>query len=608
MAWTMVLAASLLMPATIRLAASTFPAVTIVAPHMAPLVAEAPPPSPTVTDTTVDTQTIAEPARTPIDWRKPALLAYIAISALLIARLTAGLALSWRITRSASPIHQGWTNGFDVRISPRIAAPATFGSVILLPPGHVAWAPAKRAAVLAHEGAHVLRRDSVVQIAAGAHKAIFWFNPLSWWLQRHLSLLAEAASDDAAIARLDNRIGYAEILLDVSRSGQRLPGAMAMARAATVAARIERILSETTATIGISRRGRLLMLATILPLAAAVAEPLSATAPSATNGDTALANGRTPHQRITIDPKLLDADEGIYEDMSSGSVMVVTRDGDHLLTGRMGMPRVAEYPYSDHDFFLTVAAEQNSFIADRSGHVDRVVHYRNGLATTLDRITPAEASALQADYERRHAEELKPHVPVAVDPAVLDRYVGYYRLTPAFLLSVTRDGDQLYAQGTGRNKVPVFAYNDHEFFYTVVAAQLTFVPASHGAVPALILHQDGRDRRADRVSADVAERLQLRLDEERQPHTPTTVAEQRLGDYAGRYASSTTTMIIRRENDHLLAQVAGFNEYSIYAYTDHDFFATTLPAQVSFVRDPAGKTTGLIRHEHGEDQTLIRID
>ena len=56
-------------------------------------------------------------------------------------------------------------------------------------------------------------------------------------------------------------------------------------------------------------------------------------------------DGRAPHQRIVVDPKLLEADEGFYEDMATGSVMTVTRDGDHLLTGRTGMLQVAEYPY-----------------------------------------------------------------------------------------------------------------------------------------------------------------------------------------------------------------------------------------------------------------------
>jgi hypothetical protein len=383
---------------------------------------------------------------------------------------------------------------------------------------------------------------------------------------------------------------------------------MAMARPVTVATRIERILSETTATMGISGRSRLLMMVGILPLAIAVAEPLSTTTAVSNADEVGFADGRAPHQRIIIDPKLLEADEGFYEDMASGSVMIVTRDGDHLLTGRIGTPRVAEYPYSEHDFFLTVSAEQNTFVADRSGKVDRVIHCKNDLATTLERITPARASELKADYERHIAEELKPHVPVPIVPSMLDRDVGYYALTPTYIFSVTRVGDQLYVQGTGRKTLPVFPYNDHEFFYTAAAAQLTFLAMADGPATALILHQDGRDRRAERVGADVAQQLQQRLDDERQPHMPTPIAAHMLDDYARRYADSAITMIIRRERDHLSAQVAGYSEYAIFAYTEHDFFATTLPAQISFVKDATGKVKGLMRHEHGEDQTLTRVD
>jgi hypothetical protein len=67
-------------------------------------------------------------------------------------------------------------------------------------------------------------------------------------------------------------------------------------------------------------------------------------------------------------------------------------------------------------------------------------------------------------------------------------------------------------------------------------------------------------------------------------------------------------MIIRQEQDHLSAQVMGYNEYSVYPYTASDFFATTLAAQVSFVKDTTGKVVSLVRHEHGQDQTLNRID
>jgi beta-lactamase regulating signal transducer with metallopeptidase domain len=619
--WTVVLGASLLMPVATRLAAVALPRITLSVPRTAPAESfaaviqpeylQSPAPAATPADTAGPPKPFVLPSpAVPPGWHAFAMVFYVVVMAALVARLVVGLALSWRITRSARPVRESWVGTYDVRTSQRIVTPATFGSVILLPPDHATWSPAKRSAVVAHEGAHVGRRDFAVQLAASVNRAIFWFTPLSWWLHRRLSALAEAASDDAAIIVLNDRIGYAEILLDVATRGRALPSGVAMARHATVGARIERILNETTATLGIGWRSRTLMIVGIIPLIVAVAGPLSLSEKTtvAPHSIVALMDPRAPHQRIIIDSQLLEADVGFFEDKATGSVMIVSRDGDHLLTGRIGTPRLAEYPYSEHDFFLTTSAEQNTFIADRNGKVDRVIHCQNGLETTLERITPVRASQLQAAYDRHITEELRPHTQLPITSDVLDKAVGFYALTSTYIFSITREGDQLFVQGTGQKKYPVFPYSDHDFFYTSAAAQLTFVSADGGQATMLILHQDGRDRTAQRVDAAMAQRLQQRLEDERRPHEPMAIAAPLLDLYAGRYAGSAATMIIRRERDHLSAQQVGYNDYPIYPFSDHDFFATTLPAQISFVRDDAGKITGLVRHEHGEDQILSRID
>lgn len=87
---------------------------------------------------------------------------------------------------------------------------------------------------------------------------------------------------------------------------------------------------------------------------------------------------------------------------------------------------------------------------------------------------------------------------IAVDPAVLATYTGVYAMTPAFLLTVTLEGEQLYVQATGQAKIPVFAASSTEFFYKVVDARITFVVESDGTVPQLFLHQNGLDMPARR--------------------------------------------------------------------------------------------------------------
>jgi beta-lactamase regulating signal transducer with metallopeptidase domain len=73
---------------------------------------------------------------------------------------------------------------------------------------------------LAHEGEHVRRRDPLFQWLALLNRAIFWFHPLAWWLERKLSGLAEEACDTAVIARGYDPREYSEYLLDLARSVQ----------------------------------------------------------------------------------------------------------------------------------------------------------------------------------------------------------------------------------------------------------------------------------------------------------------------------------------------------------------------------------------------------
>jgi serine-type D-Ala-D-Ala carboxypeptidase/endopeptidase len=82
---------------------------------------------------------------------------------------------------------------------------------------------------------------------------------------------------------------------------------------------------------------------------------------------------------------------------------------------------------------------------------------------------------------------------VEVDSAVLEKYVGEYKLAPFFAITVTLEDGQLMAQATGQDKFPIFAESETEFFYRVVDAQLTFEVDADGKATKLILHQNGAD-------------------------------------------------------------------------------------------------------------------
>ena len=78
-----------------------------------------------------------------------------------------------------------------------------------------------------------------------------------------------------------------------------------------------------------------------------------------------------------------------------------------------------------------------------------------------------------------------------VDPTVLDKYVGRYQITPALILSVTREGDHFYGQATGQSKVELYAEGEKEFFLSTTEISLTFQTDSQGHATGLILHKNG---------------------------------------------------------------------------------------------------------------------
>ena len=177
-----------------------------------------------------------------LNWLALATIVYALVAGLLLSRLAVGLYLTWRLARAAKPMRAPWTADWSVRVSSVIAGPVTFGSTILLPPQCFDWDVRKRQAVLAHEGAHVANRDFYLLLLASLNRSVFWFSPFAWWHLTRLAELAEIISDATALEVVEDRLSYAEILLDLVQHVRRAPAGIEMARACTVRSRVERIL------------------------------------------------------------------------------------------------------------------------------------------------------------------------------------------------------------------------------------------------------------------------------------------------------------------------------------------------------------------------------
>jgi beta-lactamase regulating signal transducer with metallopeptidase domain len=215
--WTVVMLAMLVLPLAIAFA----PDVALQIPNASGAIANPPAAgdaalAPVEPATGVATQ--AAPTA-PWNWRAWLIAVYFSGAAVLLARLAIGTVRVRSLAREATVVD-------GVLTSARIATPFTFGWAapkILLPEGWQRWSATQLAIVLDHERTHVARRDPLVQWLALLNRAVFWFHPLAWWLERHLATLAEEACDAEVLARGHNAADYSQQLLALARLAARRP-------------------------------------------------------------------------------------------------------------------------------------------------------------------------------------------------------------------------------------------------------------------------------------------------------------------------------------------------------------------------------------------------
>ena len=202
----------------------------------------------------------AAPAPEPTIWDDPTplvILAYLGGLAMVGSRLLAGLWLLRRWTRASEPVTcPEWLAAFErvrwlvpnaesvrLLVSPDIHSPLSWGwrrPVILIDPDTLDQ-PEDAEAILAHEAAHVARRDWPALMLSRLAATLFWFNPLVWALEREVVQQAEEAADCEAAARVEPA-RYAETLLNWAQANNMVPANSIAPSARALGRRVRAIL------------------------------------------------------------------------------------------------------------------------------------------------------------------------------------------------------------------------------------------------------------------------------------------------------------------------------------------------------------------------------
>ncbi len=279
--------------------------------------------------------------------------------------LGTGLLLLWlgvcqwhlsRLCRQAQPITSGPAAAMLAALTPRpprllchpsVQSPFLAGlrhPALFLPAAYEAkFSPTALRAILAHELAHLARRDTAWTLAARLLSALLWPQPLLWVLCRRLEQIGEEACDQAVLAHDCPPRAYADCLLTLAERHplprrERALGAGVAPFRSSLGQRIGRILDKGTHAMStVSTRLRLTIAA--LTIAAALggaflvsSAPAQVSAASAQTGKPSL-----------IGTWLCTHDDG------TGIVMIFSTDGRFEEIGPWpGESRVVGHSYGSN--------------------------------------------------------------------------------------------------------------------------------------------------------------------------------------------------------------------------------------------------------------------
>ena len=108
-----------------------------------------------------------------------------------------------------------------LKVSSEISTPMTWGVIqplILLPVQVLNLPTGKLQTILKHELVHIERRDYLIHLLSLIAIALYWFNPLVWFLKTRQVLEREKACDEQLIKSGIPAISYAEQLVDFTRN------------------------------------------------------------------------------------------------------------------------------------------------------------------------------------------------------------------------------------------------------------------------------------------------------------------------------------------------------------------------------------------------------
>lgn len=176
---------------------------------------------------------------------------------------------------------------------------------------------------------------------------------------------------------------------------------------------------------------------------------------------------------ITLNNDKLKKWAGAYE-FPDGAIRHITVEKDKIYSQREGGAKLEIYPMSESKFIFEEGDITYNFNKKDGKKQAEFITDESVIGNEIDKAPPAE------------------QLEITLAPDVLKQYIGKYELQPGFVIEITVNGNQIFAQATGQPQFEIFAENEDNFFLKVVEAKLIFSKDDDGNVYMATLHQGGQ--------------------------------------------------------------------------------------------------------------------
>lgn len=182
-------------------------------------------------------------------------------------------------------------------------------------------------------------------------------------------------------------------------------------------------------------------------------------------------------EQIDLDNHVLETYVGVYKSEYNGK-RIISYKNDSLYSMVKGGSKTHILPFEKDKFFMNGSLATLIFQPNNSGEIGSVI----------------SKSPYGKIVWKKTSDEVPVKNYVELDKSVLESYVGKYELMPEFILSVFIEGDKVYTQATGQNKVEIKPISKNEFQLVDVDAKLIFNSDENNEVTSLTLIQNGKHK------------------------------------------------------------------------------------------------------------------